>query len=145
MDKYEATARKTEQKLQVDVHSHGQHYTIDEPKEGGGSNTGINPVEMELSALGASLQETAAKLAPAKDFSYDKLTISLEGDLDARGFMGDPNIRNGFQEIRVAMSFQTDESPKKVAAFTAAVKEQAPLLNTLTKGVKVIVDNIVLD
>ncbi len=59
MECYNATARKTNQGLQVDTHSHGVHYSIDEPKNAGGTNTGMNPVELELSTLGASLQATA--------------------------------------------------------------------------------------
>lgn len=43
MEYYNATARKTKQGLQVDTHSHGVHYLIDEPKNAGGTNTGMNP------------------------------------------------------------------------------------------------------
>lgn len=38
MECYNATARKTNQGLQVDTHSHGVHYSIDEPKNAGGTN-----------------------------------------------------------------------------------------------------------
>jgi uncharacterized OsmC-like protein len=145
MKEYYATARKTAKRLQVDVHSHGQHYTIDEPKNGGGSNTGMNPVELELSTLGASLQATAAKLAPQKNFHYDKLTINLEGDLDPRGFMGNAKIRNGFQEIRVTMTFKTNASQKDCAAFAEEVKKQTPILDNLANGIEITVDNVILD
>ncbi|HJA27580.1 MAG TPA: OsmC family protein [Candidatus Limosilactobacillus intestinigallinarum] len=143
MKHYEATARKTDQSLQVDVHSRGIHQTIDEPKNAGGTNTGMNPVELELSALGAALQETAERLAGQQGFKYDQLTINLEGDLDARGFMGDPDIRNGFQEIRVDYRFKTAEVAADCKQFVQEVEKQCWLYNTLVNGTKVIVDDVV--
>lgn len=145
MKRYQTTTRKTATKLQVDAHSRGNHYTIDEPKNAGGANTGMNPVELELSTLGASLQATAAKLAPENNFHYDKLTIKLEGDMDPRGFMGDPDVRNGFQEIRVVMTFKTDASQADCQQFVEAVKQASPILDNLTNGINIVVDGVVLD
>ena len=143
MQEYTATTRKTNTGLQVDAHSHGTHYTIDEPKDSGGTNTGMNPVELELSVLGASLQETAKKLAKEKGFEYDKLTVNLEGDLDTRGFMGNPDIRNGFQEIRVTYQLKTAASQKESEQFMAAVEAQTLVMNTLKNGTKVTVNKII--
>ena len=117
----------------------------DEPKNSGGANTGLNPVELELGSLGASLQETAKQLAPKMNFEYRDLTINLEGDLDFRGFMGDPNVRNGFQEIRVYFNFETDQSPEKVQAFVKAVEENSPIFDTLKNGTQVNIENIIKD
>lgn len=145
MKHYEATTRKTAQRLQVDVHSRGIHQTIDEPKNAGGSNTGMNPVELELSTLGAALQKTAEQLATHQGFQYDHLTINLEGDLDARGFMGNPDIRNGFQEIRVDYTFKTAETAANCQKFVQDVEKHCLLYNTLVNGTKVIVDEVVKD
>ena len=68
MTKYSVTARKTNSSLQVDAHTRGIHNTLDEPKANGGTNTGLNPVELELGSLGASLQETARKLSASNNF-----------------------------------------------------------------------------
>lgn len=142
MTKYAATARKTPKSLQVDVHSGGAHYTIDEPKNSGGSNTGMNPVELELSTLGASLQATAAKLAKEKKLVYGNFTVNLAGDLDPRGFMGDPKIRNGFQQIRLNYQIQTSASEDEVKAFIKEVEAQSSVYQALKNGTKVIVDSV---
>lgn len=145
MKHYEATARKTDQSLQVDVHSRGIHQMIDEPKNAGGSNTGMNPVELELSTLGASLQQTAEQLAAQQGFKYDHLTINLEGDLDPRGFMGNPDVRNGFQEIRVDYTFKTSEKTADCKKFVQDVEKNCLIYNTLVNGTKVVVDDVVKD
>lgn len=142
MKRYHASARKLTTGLQVDVHTRGIHTRIDEPKSGGGTNTGMNPVELELCSLGTSLQETAASLAPEYHFAYQKLTINLEGDLDPAGFMGDPNVRNGFQEIRLALQFQTQASQEAAEKFADAVEAQCPLEDMLKHGIQINVDQV---
>lgn len=143
MRRYHASARKMAKGLQVDVHTRGIHARLDEPKSGGGTNTGMNPVEMELCSLGTSLQETAARLAADQTFSYQKMTVNLEGDLDPAGFMGkDPNVRNGFQEIRLALDFETQATQAECEAFADWVEAACPMAQMLRHGVKVSVDKV---
>lgn len=142
MERYQATARKTPSSLQVDVHSRGVHTTIDEPASLGGTNTGMNPVELILSALGTSLQETAAKLASGNKFNYEQMAVSLEGDLDAAGFMGDPDIRNGFQEIRYRLEFKTQASQAECGRFADLVAANCPVEDMLKNGVNVVLDQV---
>ena len=142
MPQYTASARKTNSSLQVDVHSRGIHTTIDEPASSGGTNTGMNPVELELCALGSSLQDTATKLASKYDFNYQELNIDLEGDLDPAGFMGDPDIRNGFQEIRYKLVFKTSESQKKSQEFADKMKQNCPIEQVLSNGIPVKLNGI---
>ncbi|NLR10630.1 MULTISPECIES: OsmC family protein [Lactobacillaceae] len=142
MERYQATARKTPSSLQVDVHSRGVHTTIDEPTSLGGTNTGMNPVELVLSALGTSLQETAARLASENKFNYEQMAVSLEGDLDAAGFMGDPDIRNGFQEIRYRLEFKTQASQAECSEFADLVAANCPVEDMLKNGVNVVLDQV---
>lgn len=142
MENYQATARKTQSGLQVDVHSRGVHTTIDEPESLGGTNTGMNPVELVLSSLGTSLQATAAALAPANKFNYEHMTVNLEGDLDAAGFMGDPDIRNGFQEIRYQLQFKTQASQEECGRFADLVAANCPVEDMLRNGVTVTLDQV---
>ena len=142
MEYYNATARKTKQGLQVDTHSHGVHYLIYEPKNAGGTNTGMNPVGLELSTLGASLQATAKQLAADEGFQYDQMVIDLEGDLDPRGFMGNPDVRNGLQEIRINYQVKTTASAEECAKFMQQVEQQSPIMDNLRNGVKIVVGQV---
>ncbi len=53
LETFKATARKTANGLQVEANARGFKITLDEPEELGGTNTGMNPVEAVLCALGA--------------------------------------------------------------------------------------------
>ncbi|WP_143462308.1 OsmC family protein [Levilactobacillus enshiensis] len=142
MERYHASARKTDSGLQVDVHSRGIHTMIDEPANLGGGNTGMNPVELVLSALGTSLQETAADLATDGKFTYEQMMVNLEGDLDAAGFMGDPDIRNGFQEIRYKLAFKTNETQTACDYFADRVEANCPVKDMLSNGVTIALDQV---
>ena len=122
---------------------HGKlHYLIYEPKNAGGTNTGMNPVELELSTLGASLQATAKQLAADEGFQYDQMVIDLEGDLDPRGFMGNPDVRNGLQEIRINYQVKTTASAEECAKFMQQVEQQSPIMDNLRNGVKIVVGQV---
>ncbi|HJA73701.1 MAG TPA: OsmC family protein [Candidatus Limosilactobacillus faecipullorum] len=140
METYQATARKTGLGLQVDAHSRGFHHFFDEPRNSGGTNTGMNPVELLLSTLGASLQSTAQQLKQTEEFEFQKLIIQLDGDLDPAGFMGDPNIRNGFQEIRVNFQYETKMTQKQCEDFSKRVFVKCPIVDLLTNGIHPVVD-----
>lgn len=140
-----ASARKTQTSLQVDAHSRGIHATIDEPASMGGTNTGMNPVELVLCTLGASLQATAAQLAASVKFDYETLKVDLEGDLDPAGFMGDPDIRNGFQEIRYSLQFKSKASQADCEKFADLIQANCPIYQNLTSGVKVALGQVTIN
>lgn len=102
----------------------------------------MNPVELELSTLGASLQATAKQLAADEGFQYDQMVIDLEGDLDPRGFMGNPDLRNGLQEIRINYQVKTTASAEECAKFMQQVEQQSPIMDNLRNGVKIVVGQV---
>ena len=87
---FKATAVKTAEGLQVNTDSRGFKLVLDEPTEMGGTNTGMNPVEATLCALGACQSIVAAAFAQAQGFAFEEMHIELEGDLDPDGFTGVP-------------------------------------------------------
>lgn len=114
MSKELATTVKSDVGLQVEAKIRDFNFKIDEPEFNGGTDTGITPVELELSALGASLQREVEKVAKETNFKYQSLKIGIEGDIDLDGMHGAPNIPNGFQKIRINFDFKTIESKQKV-------------------------------
>ena len=66
---------------------------MDEPKELGGSDTGMNPVEMLLCALGSCQAIVAKSFATAHGIDLHDFLVVLEGDLDPDGFLkGKPGV-----------------------------------------------------
>ena len=143
---FKATAAKTETGLQVNTESRGFKFVLDEPEEMGGTNTGMNPVEACLCALGACQSIVAAAFAQAEGFTYEEMHVELEGDLDPDGFIGlNPNVRNGFSQIRFKMHFKTSESQEKAEAFADFIEKRCPVGDMLGNGVELVRTGVVRD
>ncbi|MFZ2539221.1 MAG: OsmC family protein [Oscillospiraceae bacterium] len=142
---FKATAKKLPGGLQVETNSRGFKILLDEPEDLGGTDTAMNPVEAVLCALGACQTIVASAFAPAHDFKFEEFHVELEGDLDPDGFMGLADVRSGFQEIRFAMHFKTNEPKEKVEAFAKFIEKTCPVGDCLSNGVKLILSGVVID
>ena len=142
---YKATARRLKKGLQVEAESRGFKILIDEPKNLGGTDVAMAPVEAILCALGACQAIVASAFAKSQGFSFEELYVELEGDLDTDGFLGRAAVRNGFQEIRYKMHFKTNESQEKTEAFADFVENRCPVGDCLANGVKLINSGVVRD
>ena len=142
---FKATAKKTETGLQVETDARGFKFILDEPKDLGGTDTGMNPVEALLCALGACQSIVAAAFARSQKFSYRGFSVELEGDLDPDGFMGKADVRNGYSEIRFKMHFDTDETQEKAEAYADFIESRCPVGDCLANGVKLVRTGVVID
>lgn len=142
---FKATAKKLPEGLQVATESRGFKIMMDEPKDLGGTDVAMNPVEALLCALGACQSIVVAAFARAQRFEYEEFHVELEGDLDPDGFMGKADVRNGFQEIRFTMHFKTNESQEKAEAFADFVERTCPVGDCLSNGVKLVRAGVVRD
>ncbi|MGN0311406.1 MAG: OsmC family protein [Lachnospiraceae bacterium] len=142
---FKATAKKLPEGLQVATESRGFKIMMDEPKDLGGTDVAMNPVEALLCALGACQSIVVAAFARVQRFEYEEFHVELEGDLDPDGFMGKADVRNGFQEIRFTMHFKTNESQEKAEAFADFVERTCPVGDCLSNGVKLVRAGVVRD
>ena len=142
---FKATCTKTDVGMQVECQSRNFTIIIDEPEDAGGADTGMSPVEAQLCALGACQSIVAAAFAQANDFTFEKFYVEIEGDLDPDGFMGLADVPKGFQEIRFAMHFKTDEPQEKCEAFAQFIQNTCPIGETLQKGVKLVCTDVIKD
>src|SRR3989337_329133 len=79
----------------------GQHGLVaDEPPALGGADSGPNPVELILAALGSCQEITYRAYATAMGIPLDSVAVELAGDIDLRGFFAvDESVRSGYQNI----------------------------------------------
>ncbi len=137
---------KVEGGLKVQSGTRGFTVVCDEPVESGGTDTGMNPVELELASLGSCMTIAAFILAQQKGINVEHFSVELEGDIDTDGFMGiDPNVRNGFSEIRVVPHIKCDASPEDARAYVEFVESRCPVRDNLANGVPVVVSDIVVE
>ncbi|WP_372808585.1 OsmC family protein [Pontiella sp.] len=105
---------------------------IDEPEYLGGNNTGPNPVELLLSALGGCLVVLVNAFAPAHGVEVTDVKVAMEGDLDPDGFMGKSDARPGFSEIRYALKIESPSPAEKIEALREHVLRACPVKDTLS-------------
>lgn len=142
---FTAVSKKLDKGLAVESTARTFKMVLDEPQSLGGTDTGMNPVEALLCALGSCQAIVAAAFAKANKIELSEFWVELEGDLDPDGFLkGKPGVRNGFSEIRTKMHFKTDASEDKVKAFAKFIESRCPVGDTLTNGT-VINNSIVIE
>ncbi len=112
----------------------------DEPNQLGGTNTGPNPVEQVLGALGNCLAVGYAANATVAGITINDLTIQVEGDLDLRTFLGLADGNAGFNNISVKVHLDSDASPEALQALHDKVTNTSPVGHTLNRAVSVVIE-----
>ena len=132
--------------LQVDNYVRDFKIRMDEPQNLGGTDTGMNPVEALLAALGSCVTIVAAAFAKAHNIDLQNFWVELEGDLDPDGFLkGKPGVRNGFQEVRLTPHIQSSSSPEDIEEFMEFVKSRCPVSDVMINGTVVIPEKPILE
>jgi len=123
-------------KVLVETEARGHKLTIDEPKNLGGTDKGMNPVEVLLAGLGACQSIVARTYAEKFDIRLDAFSVELEGDIDLDGFFGKSDVRPGFSTIRYNYHIETDASEEKVNEFISFVEDHCPVGDTIANTVE---------
>ena len=131
--------------VKVLAKSRNFEFTIDEPKNLGGTDTGMNPVETVLAALGACQAIVARVYAKKFNIQFDNLWVDVEGDLDTDGFMNISDVRRGYSEIRYNIHIATNAPKEKVAEFVQFIEKTCPVGDTLANPVSLKLNDIVIE
>lgn len=145
LTQFNAEVKTLDQGMQVEATTRGFKLIMDEPEDLGGTNTGMNPVEAVLCALGGCQAIVVKAFAQAKKFQYESFRIELEGDLDPDGFLGKSDARKGFQEVRYKVFFKTNESQEKTEEFARFVEETCPVCDIIKNQVDVIKTEVIVE
>ena len=87
-----------QQGLQSQARMRQHTLVVDEPEALGGADTGPNPVEIVLAALGTCQEITYRAYATALGIPLERISVVLDGEVDLRGFLGvPPNVRPGYR------------------------------------------------
>ena len=110
----------------------------DEPGALGGTDTGPNPVEQVLAALGNCLAVGYAANATAAGIEIRDLNIELEGDLDLHTFLGlSPQGNAGYDNISVRVRIDSDAPAEDLQALHDKVVGTSPVGHTLARAVPI--------
>jgi uncharacterized OsmC-like protein len=119
-------------------HKVGFTLVADEPDALLGTDNGANPVEHLLHALASCITTSTVYHAAARGIEVQKVESTLEGDLDLRGFLDlDPNVRNGFQNIRVKLRIKANATDEQMRELGQLGSRYSPVFDSVTRGVRV--------
>lgn len=109
-------------------------FDADEPPVLLGEDRGANPVEILLAALSSCMTTSLAYHAAARGMTMENIQSEFEGDIDLRGFLDiEPEVRKGYQEIRVKFRVQGDADAEVVQELV----RKSPVFDSLSKGVPI--------
>lgn len=134
-----------QQGMVVKATSRNFEITIDEPKSLGGTDEGMNPVELMLCALGACQSIVARVYARKFGITLEDFWVELEGDLDTDGFMNKSDVRRGYSDIRYNIHIKTDAPREKVEEFVEFIERTCPVGDTIANPVNVVLNQIIME
>ena len=134
-----------QQGVAVKVQARQFELMLDEPKSLGGTDTGMNPVEALLGALGACQAIVARVYAAKFNVVLDGFNVKLEGDLDLDGFLGKSEVRPGYSAIRYQYWIESPSAQEDVAALIKFVAEKCPVGDSLAQGVELSLNGVHLN
>ncbi|MEM9551040.1 MAG: OsmC family protein [Pseudomonadota bacterium] len=123
-------------------HKHSRTFTIDadHPPQFSASDEGATPVEILLGALASCLSAGVASVAQNRGVQLKSVKATVEGDMDMYGIMGiDPDVRNGFQAIRVIFDVDADASADEIAGIVAQSQKRSAVFDIFTNPSSVVV------
>jgi uncharacterized OsmC-like protein len=122
------------------THTRPQSFILhaDEPPVLLGNDQAPNAGEYLLSALAACVTGALVYHAAARGIEIEDIESTVEGDIDLRGFLGlDPNVRRGFENIRMTFAIQANVSDEQLQELAALGPSFSPVFDSLTKGVPI--------
>jgi uncharacterized OsmC-like protein len=124
--------------LRSEVSIRQHRLTVDEPASLGGTDSGPNPVELILASLGSCQEITYRAYATALGIPLDNVSVTVEGDIDLRGFFAvDESVRAGYQAIRATVHLESSASEAQLEQLRDVVNAHCPVLDIVARPVPV--------
>lgn len=136
--KFKATSKWLGKGIACEGTSRNFKVLIDEPKELGGTDTAMNPIELLLNSLASCMTICAVAFSRQCGVKVTNCSVDIEGDLDPDGFLGlNPDVRMGYQEIRYKINIDSPSPQENIQKLIELIEKRCPVSDTL-QGVKVI-------
>jgi uncharacterized OsmC-like protein len=115
-------------------------YEADHPLVFASEDQGPTPVEFLLVGLSSCLTAGVAAVAQNRGIQLESVKATIEGDMNILGILGgDPEVRNGFSDIRVNFEIEADASPDDIAALVAQSQKRSAVFDAITNPTNVTV------
>ena len=124
-------------------HSHLSTFTFDadHPECFASEDKGATPAEHVLVALASCLTAGVAAVAQFREIQLRAVTATVEGHMNVLGILGaDPDVRNGYRDIRVRFDIDADASREDLEALVAQSQKRSAVFDVLTNPTDVVVE-----
>ena len=116
-------------------------FDADHPEIFASEDNGATPVELVLAGLASCLTAGVAAVAQNRDIQLRSVSATLEAGMDVRGILGaDPDVRNGFDGIKVTYNIDADASRDDIEALVAQSQKRSAVFDIITNPTNVTVE-----
>lgn len=116
-------------------------YDSDHPEVFASEDKAATPVELVLAGLAGCLTAGVAAVAQHREIQLRSVTATLEGGMDIQGILGvDPDVRNGFDGIKVTYNIDADATKEELEALVAQSQKRSAVYDIVTNPTNVTVE-----
>jgi uncharacterized OsmC-like protein len=119
------------------THKRETIFDADHPDVFAAEDNGITPIEYLLVGLASCLTAGVASVAQNRGIQLRSVEATVEGNHDVRGILGDADVRNGYNDIRVTFHIDADASKEEIEALVAQSQKRSAVFDALTNPTEV--------
>ncbi|MBA1262098.1 OsmC family protein [Stutzerimonas stutzeri] len=125
--------------MSIEVQCGNHRLVMDQPKNAAGQDLGPTPLEAILAAVAGCFGTIGRFIAHQKKIELRSMRFEVEADYDPAGLLGrDPDVRPGFQELRIKVEIDADLSREEKQALLEQIEKCCPVADNLTYGTRLV-------
>jgi len=109
---------------------------VDEPHRIGGTDLGMNPVELLLCAVGTCQEIMYSVYASMLGIQLDELRVTCKGTLDLHGLFGIRDVPAGLAAIEFETHIKSPASRESIRELIDRAERNCPIMDTVTRPVR---------
>ena len=125
--------------MRIEVQCGNHRLVMDQPKNAAGQDLGPTPLEAILAAVAGCFGTIGRLVAHQQKIELRGMRFEIEADYVPAGLLGrDPDVRPGFQELRVKVGIDADLSQEEKQALLEQIEKRCPVADNLTYGTRLV-------